>query len=37
MHFNTGKEAEGYNWETVKTNYDSLAEFFVNSYPQESI
>jgi hypothetical protein len=30
------KEAEGYDWESVKTKYDSITELFVSRYPKES-
>ena len=36
IHFKAEKEAEGYDWESVKTKYESIIESFVKSYPKES-
>ena len=36
IHFKAEKEAEGYDWESVKTKYESITELFVKSYPKES-
>ena len=35
IHFKAIKE-EGYDWESVKTKYESITESFVKSYPKES-
>ena len=35
-HFKSEKEAEGYDWESVKTKYESIREQFLQSYPKES-
>ena len=35
-HFKSEKEAEGFDWESVKTKYESIREQFLQSYPKES-
>ena len=35
-HFKAEKEAEGYDWESVKTKYEYITELFVKGYRKES-
>ena len=34
INFKAEKESEGYDWESVKTKYESITELFVKNYPK---